>query len=130
MPKSRANNKHCTFQDVWLDENVFPEFYWIRKCQINTNALCIYCPKTIDLSNMGISALRSHATGKKHLSKIRAKNTSKNISNSLFCSKVGNKVAQKINFQTEQESTSQSHQSKDTCTVQDASRVENINQDK
>ena len=52
------------FQDSWLEIDEFKE--WISRPSLNTQAKCKRCQKTIELSNMGVQALRSHAAGKKH----------------------------------------------------------------
>ena len=58
-------SKKTYFQDSWLYKEEFQE--WLVKRKENTQAKCRRYQKTIELSNMGIQAFRSHAAGKKHL---------------------------------------------------------------
>lgn len=75
MPKTlRINNKRCTFQNDWLDRQIHPDLFWIRKSSTSsTEAHCNVCARTFDISNMGISAVNSHANGKKHRDRVQAK---------------------------------------------------------
>ena len=53
------------FKDYWLDNPEFKD--WIEKVDNCTSkARCKVCRKTIDLSNMGTRALKSHAKGLRH----------------------------------------------------------------
>ena len=51
------------FSDLWL---TIPEYNgWLRK-KNDTTAICKYCCKDINVSNMGEQALKSHMKGQKH----------------------------------------------------------------
>ena len=52
------------FQDNWFEIEEFKD--WIVNTSVRTQARCKRCQKTFELSNMGVQALRSHASGKKH----------------------------------------------------------------
>lgn len=53
----------CIFNDSWLSDQRFSE--WLKKATAY-RAYCKLCAKDFDISNMGVSALVSHAGGKKH----------------------------------------------------------------
>ena len=54
--------KHnCTSNDDWLIE-----FEWVEKFSIAWTACCKLCHYTLDIFNMGRSAVTSHSKGKKH----------------------------------------------------------------
>ena len=53
---------NCTFNELWLEKEEFKS--WLRKDPLKCKGYCVYCKKTIDVSAMGESALRSHAKGK------------------------------------------------------------------
>jgi hypothetical protein len=67
MPKPSAN-KQCSFNIDWTSEKLYPEVaLWIEAVPgDNSAARCKFCSTKISVSNMGISALRSHASGAKH----------------------------------------------------------------
>ena len=60
------NKKHSvsSFQDEWLSDPAFRS--WISKIKNTHKACCFLCKTSFDISVMGVSALRSHAKGKKH----------------------------------------------------------------
>ena len=58
------------FQDSWLNEDSFKS--WLVPGTNNTQARCIRCRKTFELSNMGVQAVKSHAGGKGHKDKTAA----------------------------------------------------------
>ena len=51
------------FSDLWLKLPQYKD--WLRK-KDDITGQCSYCAKDIDVSNMGESALKSHAGSKKH----------------------------------------------------------------
>ena len=57
-------NSICHFKDVWLEDPQFSS--WISKTSNATKARCKIFMKDIDIANMGVSALKSHATGDRH----------------------------------------------------------------
>ena len=61
-----TNQKHSalSFQDEWLSDPTFRS--WISKTKNAHEARCFLCKTNFDISIMGVSALRSHAKGKKH----------------------------------------------------------------
>ncbi|XP_066934412.1 uncharacterized protein [Clytia hemisphaerica] len=62
---SVGKNAHSsTVEDNWSEIDEFKD--WIARSSVNTQARCKRCHKTFELSNMGVRALRSHASGKKH----------------------------------------------------------------
>ena len=66
----------------WEDGALHPDFYsWVRKLpNTPTSAGCKCCPGSIiDLSNMGVQALKSHGKSKEHVKAI-AVSSSKPIS--------------------------------------------------
>ena len=60
------NKKHpvLSFQDEWLSDPAFRS--WISKKKNAHKACCFLCKTNFDISVMGVSALGSHAKGKKH----------------------------------------------------------------
>ena len=64
MPKKRVTY----FQDEWLDDDRFSN--WVMKTHLKTHARCSICQRDFDLSTMGVSALLSCASGKKHKGKL------------------------------------------------------------
>ena len=59
------NKKHSvsSFQDEWLSDPAFRS--WISKTKNAHEARCFLCKTNFDISIMGVSALQSHAKGKK-----------------------------------------------------------------
>ncbi len=55
----KRRRSRCVFRDEWLLEDDMKE--WIVKVS-DVVAKCKVCVKTINLSNMGIGALRSHVS--------------------------------------------------------------------
>ena len=55
----------CRFQDGWVTNPAYAK--WIARAPSDGDAVCRYCKKSFDVSNMGESALRSHAKSKKHI---------------------------------------------------------------
>ena len=69
--------RKCSFKIEWLSD---PEFKsWIKKCEDSHSAFCTMCKKTIDLTNMGVSALKSHKKGAKHIKLAQAMDTTKPV---------------------------------------------------
>ena len=54
----------CFFRAEWRLDDRFKK--WIMQDSSKQRARCIFCDKSIDISSMGTSALRSHARGEKH----------------------------------------------------------------
>ena len=55
------------FNEKWLSTDHDEKFFlWLLPAEKNTQGRCKRCKTTFELSNMGIHALRSHASGKKH----------------------------------------------------------------
>ena len=59
--------RKCTFNDDWLQIKEFES--WLDKGPNCSVAYCKLCQQSFDVSNMGRSALSSHAKGKKHKEK-------------------------------------------------------------
>ena len=55
---------NCHFQTEWLSMPEYRE--WIQRSKNASVAVCKLCNKTLDISTMGTSALRSHMRGTKH----------------------------------------------------------------
>ncbi|XP_065641075.1 uncharacterized protein LOC124818972 [Hydra vulgaris] len=61
--------KKAYFKEEWLNKGIYPHFdSWLMKGKNNTQARCKLCNKIIELSNMGIQAIKSHEKGKNHVS--------------------------------------------------------------
>ena len=79
MPKT----KNCHFQTEWLRNKKYSS--WIKSCVSNNKkAICNWCRTDIDISNMGVSALDSHAAGKKHLGHARTHNAANIFFTGMF----------------------------------------------
>ena len=52
------------FQDDWLSHPDYKN--WVGKDANRKKAFCSLCHKSLELSNMGTQALKSHVNGKKH----------------------------------------------------------------
>ena len=80
MPKAQFK-KRCTFQDEWLNPEIFPDFAnWIRKVNTDVHkSYCKLCHSEIDFNIMGVSANRSHAKGVKHIKLVKAQMMTKEI---------------------------------------------------
>ena len=60
----------CTFNTKWLTRE---EYKWVRQVKGDSQkALCFTCNKTINLTRMGESALRSHMGGRKHQASVKS----------------------------------------------------------
>ena len=63
----------CSFNHKWL---TMEEYKWVRQVKGDSKkAICIVCNKTIALTSMGESALRSHMTGSKHQVNVKSNGT-------------------------------------------------------
>lgn len=84
MPKMRRT----VFNEQWL---LLPEFSGIMKGNVKTEAFCSVCNKTLQLSNRGIEALKSHIKqGSKHAKKVLLMKNTPNIR--LFTNNNNNEV--------------------------------------
>ena len=61
----------CSFNDDWLKEQEWS--LWLERGSNVKTAYCKLCNHSFDVSNMGKSAVASHAKGKKHKEKISLK---------------------------------------------------------
>lgn len=67
----------CTFNPKWLTKE---EYKWVRQVKGDLRkALCIVCNKTIALTTMGESALRSHMAGSKHQTSVKSNATTSTV---------------------------------------------------
>lgn len=57
-------SKVCYFNTAWLSHPDYRD--WLERVSIH-KARCHVCKKVVDISNMGESALKSHAKGTKHV---------------------------------------------------------------
>ena len=88
MPGSRKWSV-TTFNDIWLADERFKR--WLKKVPGDlTKALCILCNKKIDITNIGVSALVSHKSFKKHSDKEKV-----HLLGSMFFTKTAPAVASK-----------------------------------
>ena len=73
--------KHCVvvgFTAKCLERAVLTmeEYKWVRQVKGDSKkAICIVCNKTIALTSMGESALRSHMAGSKHQVNVKSNGT-------------------------------------------------------
>ena len=63
----------CVFNEHWLRDPQYAE--WITRDRVPGCAKCVFCAKSIDITNMGEGALRSHARGAKHQSFVHSTHT-------------------------------------------------------
>lgn len=91
-----------SFNPVWLDGSLHPEFQpWLKESTKNSNAgYCDFCKKPFLLSNMGIRAVKSHMTGKYHISRCKVVNSSLKVSNWIITKKTVEKVRNFVFFIT------------------------------
>ena len=74
---AKLAKRSCKFKDNWLKlEKSKP---WLEKSKNAKSAICNLCHQTFDISNMGISAIKSHARGKKHADKMMMRNSSSTL---------------------------------------------------
>ena len=73
------------FQDEWLDDDRFSK--WVMKTHLKIHARCSICQRDFDLSVMGVSALLSHASGKKHKDKLTSLSKDFGIARFFFTSR-------------------------------------------
>ena len=59
------STKQTYFQTDWLEKEEYKN--WLKPCINKKVVFCQKCTKTIELSNMGEQALKSHMKGKKHI---------------------------------------------------------------
>ena len=74
---AKLAKRSCKFNDNWLKLEEFKP--WLEKSKNAKLALCNLCHQTFDISNMGISAIKSHARGKKHADKMMMRNPSSTL---------------------------------------------------
>ena len=67
------SKRSTSFNSNWLELDEFKP--WLEKGINTRTARCSVCRQSFDVSNMGKSAVVSHAKGKKHLEKINSKNS-------------------------------------------------------
>ena len=61
------NLKQTYFQEDWLTDKEFSE--WVARAENDKEARCTLCKSNIKLSNMGVTALRSHIKIVKNMQK-------------------------------------------------------------
>ena len=67
----------CSFNHKWL---TMKEYKWVRQVKGDSKkAICIVCNKTITLTTMGESALRSHMAGNKHQVNVKSNGTASTL---------------------------------------------------
>lgn len=74
MPKV-TNDKHCTFENEWLNLKYHPEFFWLRQSVgTNNEGYCILFKSNFSIDNVGIKGVQSRVSDKKHLGRANAHN--------------------------------------------------------
>ena len=69
--------KQTYFQEDWLTDKEFSE--WVARAENDKEARCTLCKSNIKLSNMGVTALRSHVkSSKKHAERVKEKHQIQN----------------------------------------------------
>ncbi|KAJ8677851.1 hypothetical protein QAD02_013638 [Eretmocerus hayati] len=68
MPKIHSRT---TFQDEWLDSQLNPDYFWVKKAKSKYVATCRLCSKTFDISNRRKPSLNFHAKGVKHRQNVK-----------------------------------------------------------
>ncbi|CAH0563016.1 unnamed protein product [Brassicogethes aeneus] len=70
--------RRCYFKTDWLTD---PNFnLWVEECKSNSSVIfCKICKKNVDISNMGVSALKSHMKSVKHIKLTTAINSTTNV---------------------------------------------------
>ena len=64
----------CLFNQNWLLDDRFS--HWLKSSiSSRFRAYCSFCNKEFDISNMDISAVTSHAAGKKHSDIVASRNS-------------------------------------------------------
>ena len=81
---SKKNVTYFQDQDEWLDDDRFSK--WVMKTHLKIHARCSICQRDFDLSAMGVSALLSHASGKKHKDKLTSLSKVSGIASFFFTS--------------------------------------------
>lgn len=77
---SLSKRGKTAFQDDWLDRNIFSDWTWLEKVDSDkSKGRCCVCNTNFDVSNMGISSVKSHAKGKKHIDRVKAVIASKKL---------------------------------------------------
>ena len=67
--------KKCHLQNEWLANKDYSN--WVQAVRNDRSGVkCSFCKTETDISNMGVSALDSHAAGKKHKQIASAANSS------------------------------------------------------
>jgi len=56
----------CSFNTVWLRNDIYRNWLVQDKLLPSSNARCKICLKSFDIRSMGEAALKSHMNGKKH----------------------------------------------------------------
>ena len=74
--------KYTYFNKDWLNPDLHPDWStWLREVPGDkSSALCHVCSKKFNLSNMAITSIKSHSSGKKHVQNLAALQKTVNIS--------------------------------------------------
>ena len=95
MSKNKALS-NSTFQDEWLCNDKYSK--WVVKTNQLTEARCLICRRDIDISIMGVSALKSHAAAAKRRKLISARKSTVDSRMMLGTCKQGDKEAKSDTF--------------------------------
>ena len=75
---SKKVHSKASFQEKWLDNIKYKT--WLAQAPSDKNtARCILCKKDINISTMGVSALESHAAGKRHTDLLNERKNYKDV---------------------------------------------------
>ena len=75
---SKRVRSNASFQETWLDNIKYK--IWLAQAPSDKNtARCILCKKDINISIMGVSALESHAAGKRHTDLLNERKKYKDV---------------------------------------------------
>jgi len=78
MPKGR-----CVFSPLWLTKDDYKD--WLEESQDKESAFCNKCKKAFDVRGMGESAVRKHATGKKHVELVKLSKPALRLTDFVNC---------------------------------------------
>lgn len=87
--------RKCSFNPDWTNPNISEYASWIKPVQNDPHsAQCTLCCKTFSLSNMGNTAVCSHASSKKHLAALKCRSSASQTGMLSFFTPATNVAAQ------------------------------------
>ena len=107
--------KQTYFQEDWLTDKEFSE--WVARAENDKEARFTLCKSNIKLSNMGVTALRSHVkSSKKHAERVKEKHQIQNFFTKH--KKVDTQTNKKVDTQTN--SKHENHGNKEVSEVDES----------